>query len=360
MCIAVFKTGNNKCPSLDTMKNCWDNNSDGAGYAFATDGVVTIRKGFMTWDEFKEAWLADYEKYDLDNHSCIWHWRIKTHGNKCPELCHPFPIFSDDGHLRKTYLVTDYAVIHNGVISLTSSKAYQEPNSSDTLVYVRDYLTLIAQNKAWMKRRCNIELIEKMIGSKMAILNGRGEIIHTSGFTEDGGIWYSNSSYKTPRVKVTPVSTTYTYPRDYDYDDDDEWDKSHALNGGYWCGGQYHAYNANGTSTYDDDEGEVSLMRCSVGDTIEGDAISDMCTSYNKREYAIDIFGNLFSVSGTETYSTHPAGLEFEFLGSGVFIDRNGKERDFVPNIYVKDSQFIGGYDECLDNMANSLDSLTD
>lgn len=359
MCIAIFSPVGSNCPSFEALHSSFENNPDGAGYAFNDQGQVVIKKGFMDWQSFWDSFSKDDKIYNFKGRGLLIHARIKTHGQKCPELCHPFPIFSDDGHLRKTYLVTDYAIIHNGVISLTSSKAYQEPNSSDTLVFVRDYLSLIAQNKAWMKRRCNIELIEKMIGSKMAILNGRGEIIHTSGFTEDGGIWYSNSSYKTPRVKTVPATVTNNYIYNRNYDDDYETDRVKSYNGGFWVNGAYNAQDSEGYNA-DDAEGEVSLMRCNVGDNIEGDSLSDVCTSYSERNYAIDVFGNLFVVSGTETYSTHPAGLQFEFMGSGIFIDRNGKEREFKPNIYVKESQFIGGYDDCLDSMYSQMDAPID
>ena len=188
MCIAIAKKIHSKCPSLDTLHNCWESNPDGAGFAFNDAGRVVIKKGFMTWGDFKAAWLRYSKRHDFDNRGVLIHFRISTHGGTNPQNTHPFPVISDTGMMQKSECVCDYAAIHNGVISLTSSQAYKEHTVSDTLVFIRDYLSLIAQNKAWFKRRSNIELIDLLIdapSSKMAILNGRGEIIHTNGFVED-------------------------------------------------------------------------------------------------------------------------------------------------------------------------------
>ena len=206
MCIAIAKKIGSKCPSLDTLRNFWDSNPDGAGFAFNDAGRVVIKKGFMTWNDFKAAWLRYSKRYDFDNRGVLIHFRISTHGGTNPQNTHPFPVIADTGMMQKSECVCDYAAIHNGVISLTSSQAYKERSVSDTLVFIRDYVSLIAQNKSWFKRRSNIELIDLLIdapSSKMAILNGRGEIIYTNGFIEDNGVLYSNQSYKVARVRST-------------------------------------------------------------------------------------------------------------------------------------------------------------
>ena len=125
MCIAIAKKIHSKCPSLDTLHNCWESNPDGAGFAFNDAGRVVIKKGFMTWGDFKAAWLRYSKRYDFDNRGVLIHFRISTHGGTNPQNTHPFPVISDTGMMQKSECVCDYAAIHNGVISLTSSQAYK-------------------------------------------------------------------------------------------------------------------------------------------------------------------------------------------------------------------------------------------
>jgi len=376
MCIAVFSPIGSKCPDMETLRNCFENNPDGAGYAFNNEGMVVIKKGFLDWNSFWESFHGDDERYNFTTRGLLVHTRIKTHGKKCAELCHPFPITcEDDGAMRKTYFVTDYAAIHNGIISLTSSKAYQEPNSSDTLVFCRDYMPLITDNKSWFKRNCNMRLIEKLIGSKMAILNGRGEIIHTSGFTEDGGIWYSNTSYKMPRVR-TFSSCNYASTTCYGYLDDDlddDYDyyygRGYGYNGGYNGGTSYsNSYYQSGTKNaykggYSAYGKIVPLMRCSIGDVIMGDSIEEDCDTNGERGYALSEEGFLYELvkenGAKDNDST--SSFSFSFLGSGQFLDKNGKKKSFTANIWPNEGQFLGeSYPDSVRNLYTDPDAPID
>jgi hypothetical protein len=53
MCIIVYKPKGIELPKEDILKNCFDNNADGAGYMYAHKGKVLIHKGFMDWEDFK-------------------------------------------------------------------------------------------------------------------------------------------------------------------------------------------------------------------------------------------------------------------------------------------------------------------
>ncbi len=206
MCIAIAKLMGQEMPSNEILKNCFKNNKDGAGFAFNYDGQVIIKKGFMTELDFITA-INDFDKkFNFKNCSVLIHTRITTHGGTSPYMCHPFPIVDDEGALKKTDYVSPYAIIHNGMISLTSSEATKKASLSDTAVFVEKYLSKIAQNKDWFTTKANIELIEDLIDSKMAIMNGQGEIIMTKGFTEEGGIFYSNTSYKDNYYKYSGYS----------------------------------------------------------------------------------------------------------------------------------------------------------
>ena len=228
MCIAIYSPIGVDIPCEDNLKNSWEHNPHGAGFAYNERGHVQIEKGFMTWDAFKKALEKANRNNALKNKGVLIHFRIQTHGGVNPECCHPFPIIADEAALKKRSIKTNYAVIHNGIISLTSSEAYRREKMSDTMVFIEKYLTKIATNKKWFNNRPNFELIGDLIDSKMAILNGDGVIHSTSGFTKDAdGNWYSNSTYKEPRVKYT----AYNYDYDYGY------------NKGYYGGYRYGKYD---------------------------------------------------------------------------------------------------------------------
>ena len=200
VCIAIASMKNNPIPTDEILKTCFRNNSHGAGFAFNTDNnQVKIVKGFMDFDSFITA-LHEYdEKYNLTHRAVLLHFRIGTSGRTtkkgfcAPSCTHPFPISSKDKHLKKLNFTSDYAVVHNGIINFCADS---KSDLSDTMLFVKNYLTDISSNKGWFYNPKNINLIYNLIYSKMAILNGKGDIIRTEGFHKaDDGNFYSNNSY---------------------------------------------------------------------------------------------------------------------------------------------------------------------
>ena len=202
MCIAIASPIGTPIPSKAYLKECFKNNSDGAGIAFNKDGIVKIYKGFMSFENFYQVLRSLDTEHNLKEKGVLLHCRITTHGGTCKEMTHPFPITRKENKLKKKRCTANYAIVHNGVIDLTSAEAKKRTKMSDTAVFVEQYLSLIASNPGWFENEKNMKLIEELIGSKMAILNGDGEIHMTSGFTkDDDGNYYSNSTYKESRYK---------------------------------------------------------------------------------------------------------------------------------------------------------------
>ena len=204
MCIAIYSPIGNDVPCEKNLKASWEENPDGAGFAYnLPSGQVKIVKGFMTWDSFWDAFQSHEKKNDFKNRGVLIHFRIQTHGGVNPECTHPFPIVDDEGCLQKLEYVSPYAVIHNGIISLTSADARLKTKMSDTMVFVQKYLTKLATYKNWLQNDKTMELIDDLIDSKMAILSGDGQIHATTGFDRDSedGNYYSNQSYKHGRFK---------------------------------------------------------------------------------------------------------------------------------------------------------------
>ena len=156
MCIAIYSLKGTDIPSEDILKTCFLNNPDGAGFAFNRGGKVHIVKGFMDYKGF----ISAFKKYDAEfgfkQRGVLIHFRIATHGGVNVGCCHPFPISSNEKQLKKSKTISDYAVIHNGIIFLTADK--KNP-LSDTMLFIRDYLTKISSNRNWFYNKKNTELI---------------------------------------------------------------------------------------------------------------------------------------------------------------------------------------------------------
>ena len=103
MCIIAIKP-KNAVISVNRLKNCWENNSDGAGFMYAEDGQLIIEKGLMTLDNLIEA----YDKIKPEEKDVVLHFRFGTHGKVCKSLTHPFSVNPK------------LDLVHNGIFSIDS------------------------------------------------------------------------------------------------------------------------------------------------------------------------------------------------------------------------------------------------
>jgi glutamine phosphoribosylpyrophosphate amidotransferase len=78
MCIIVYKPKGIEMPDKDTLKECWNCNSDGAGFAVSDGEKITVHKGYM---KFKKLYRA-LHLIDLKDYDTIIHFRIGTSGLK--------------------------------------------------------------------------------------------------------------------------------------------------------------------------------------------------------------------------------------------------------------------------------------
>lgn len=317
MCIAIYSMKGNDIPCEKYLKTSFEHNDDGAGFAFNTDdNRVRIVKGLMTWDSFKDTFYEYDQKYNFKDRGVLIHFRITTHGGTCPECCHPFPVVSDIGSMHKLEYTADYACIHNGIISLTSFEAHRRDKTSDTMVFVEKYLSKIATNKNWFDNKNNYELIYDMIDSKMAVIDGRGVVHSTYGFTQDeDGNYYSNTTYKEPKVK-----TFVPYSSGWDY-----------------CGySGYGYYDGDTDSWLSKWKGFRKLAK---GESVYFD--EGVIEDYNEEDdfdYLIDREGMIFVVFKNDLkkgYSYH-RDAEALFCGRGSFINSSTyKELNFKGDLYL-------------------------
>jgi predicted glutamine amidotransferase len=144
MCIAIVSEFGVPLPDEATLKRCWNDNSDGAGYAYLTDkDTWEIKKGFMKWMDFKKS--LDAEKF-VDENTVVMHFRIGTSG-RCPhkagelgkgEMCtHPFPISNKTDMLESLRIDSSTIVIHNGIVGNGAGFL------SDTMIAIRDHISVL-------------------------------------------------------------------------------------------------------------------------------------------------------------------------------------------------------------------------
>lgn len=224
MCVICVKPKGAEFPKKEYLKNCFDNNSDGAGIMTVYNGKVHIKKGFETFEKFWSA-LENARKKTGDKAPYVMHFRIATQGfNK--ECTHPFPLSSKMSNLKKLRISCNIGVAHNGILSLTSdgSKDY-----SDTMKFITDFMSLIIRSYSWDKDERNVKLLERLIkGSRIATLDKNGKtVLLGEGWVKDGDVYYSNKSYSYAKVKY------YYSGGGYYWNDDCYWDST-AKTWKYW------------------------------------------------------------------------------------------------------------------------------
>lgn len=222
MCIIVYKPSTAKMPTKATLKQCWENNKDGAGYMFPSKDKVIIKKGFMNFKEFYKSLMYDKSQYG-EFTPFVLHFRISTQGGVNKECTHPFPLSTEMEYLKKLRVKCECGIAHNGIIELTSDKWNKTVTYSDTMKFITDYLTLIITSKQWYKDPLKVKLIERLADSKLAIMMGDGNVTLIGDFIESDGCFYSNNYFREDRYAKKSY-TSLSYREDYDDCwEDDKW-----------------------------------------------------------------------------------------------------------------------------------------
>lgn len=137
MCIMYIKEHDQAFPSDETMKICWDDNHDGAGYSWYnrdTEMWHTV-KGLMSWTAFLERFHKDRKEYDLDGRSVVVHFRVGTSGPEIGGATHPFPATMEEGLTVNTLeYISKGVFFHNGTIG------QGKDGLSDTQVATTEYI----------------------------------------------------------------------------------------------------------------------------------------------------------------------------------------------------------------------------
>ena len=227
MCIIAYKPVGAKFPTKNQFKTMFRNNPDGAGFMFSDGDSVTIKKGFMTYSEFRNA-FAPYK--DMTDNAFVFHFRIATHGGVNEAMTQPFPLSAKSKKLRSTDTRAAVGIAHNGIIPLTTDAR----KMSDTAAFIRDYMTRIYNPQKGFDD-ITLNIIESCIASRMVILEPSG-VAHIlgHGWKKSGGLYFSNDSYIdyfSTAKKAKKTAALYS-----------TWDNGYSFGDMYdWCDGECNA-----------------------------------------------------------------------------------------------------------------------
>ena len=208
MCIIAIKPPHHKMIDESIIETMFQNNPDGSGYMYSYNNKVHIEKGFMTLKELLNSLDSLKKKVNIEEIPLILHFRISTSGKTDGATCHPFPITSDLNALRKTHVITNLGMAHNGVIY-----DFEEKKSiySDTQLFVNKCVSYLYDiNPKFLHDDRTEKMLEPIInGSRLAFLDRHGNIYRYGDWCENDGIFYSNEGY------IPWTSRYYHYDSNY-------------------------------------------------------------------------------------------------------------------------------------------------
>jgi hypothetical protein len=182
MCLAVLQLPGDKPLDRSVFDNSWQVNRDGAGYMFAVDGQLIIRKPFFKLKSLIKAYKKDFAEHGQTSPFAI-HFRYATHGKVDAINTHPHPFKTSEGK--------EIALIHNGIITIETEKGL-----SDSIAFAK---FLDGYSQTVLLSKSTTKSLSELIGSnKVIILTGSGEytiLNESQGHWGTPVRWYSNHGY---------------------------------------------------------------------------------------------------------------------------------------------------------------------
>ena len=178
MCVIVHKPFDADMPDLDILYSCWEQNPDGAGFAFrdSVNSCFTCIKGIMTEDSFLDTLYRIPDTCEI-----VFHCRIGTSGGHSAQKTHPFPICKDPTKLDNaflTYQQSNEILFHNGVVGSG------EKSLSDTQV--------LCASLAGKSVDAVLYTLEQERSSRFLYINGK-DLYRVGNWVPFDGCFYSNA-----------------------------------------------------------------------------------------------------------------------------------------------------------------------
>lgn len=189
----------------DFIEDVYQKNSDGFGVMYAEGGKVHIYKCLP-----KNAQeMVEFYQQHAEGRDCIWHARMRTHGDTDMDNCHPY------------HVTDDIWMAHNGILSSGNAA---DQSKSDTWHFIKNVLRpSLSHNPDLMLDPDWCRFIGSIIGSsnKFGFLRSDGEfsLINEKSGVNFVGAWLSNTYAWTPSAfgfkQAAPMTSTAPYSRDW-------------------------------------------------------------------------------------------------------------------------------------------------
>ena len=186
MCLLVVASPNST-PRKKDLECASCNNPHGFGFAVITPSGIVTGRGMSSKKVIKQ--FLEVRKQYPDSYA-MFHARYATHGVKNEDNCHPFKV----PNTHDTYLA------HNGILDINISAGDRR---SDTRIFAEDTLPAMGGVTALDDDHVWAMVSKWSIGSKIVVftLDPAAKetcyiINESSGFWDDEGMWWSNSTYK--------------------------------------------------------------------------------------------------------------------------------------------------------------------
>ena len=206
MCVIAFSPKGVEAPTEEQIRAMFITNPDGAGFAYnGKNGEVYFEKGFMTVNALLER-LKPLDQWTNTNLGI--HFRIGTAGKNDEKTCHPFPISTELGQLRKTS-GTGSVLFHNGILQ---QGGWADALSSDTQDFVIAFAPLLTKPS---KSKVRDKWLEDIIhGNRLLTMYKNNKYKMYGDWKKDGDIFVSNLNYQ-----YNMYSNYYGYSAYDEYDD---------------------------------------------------------------------------------------------------------------------------------------------
>jgi hypothetical protein len=178
MCLLVHQPATTNF-SEAFLRDVYSTNSDGFGVMFSEAGRLVTRR-FLP--KTSDAFLSIYADHAAGR-DCIWHVRMRTHGDVDLANCHPYAVGPR------------VALAHNGILSTGNS---WDASKSDTWHFIKNVIEpAVAFDESRVLDPVWQSFVGQLIGSsnKFGIMTANGDavIINRSSGVEYSGAWLSNT-----------------------------------------------------------------------------------------------------------------------------------------------------------------------
>lgn len=199
----------------DFLIDVYSKNADGLGVMYAEAGKLHVYKALPA----NKQDFIDFYRVHAEGRACVWHARMRTHGEIDQDNCHPYRV-TDDIYLA-----------HNGILSAGNSADHTK---SDTWHFIKNVLRpALSGDPSLIEDPEWVDFMGCVIGgsNKFAILRSDGAscIINRRSGVEFCNSWLSNTYAWSPSRFGFRDKTTHArgyYPDWFPEDDGYQWQRS--------------------------------------------------------------------------------------------------------------------------------------